>query len=331
MKKIIFILAICFVAAPAFAEVDVYLDYNDVAKTVSVKYTGATPTVKSGMPRAFALDLTIDSPGTFTDIRGYKNDWVHDACGPDEIGESNSLYPGYGIYPARIAIDSTGDVNRWGTPLADDINDPGAGDGLDSQHIVLEFGSLYYGDVNAPLSAGTLCVLDIGNCGDAPSTGYDVTMTDEDDFRGGLVFEDGSPGVVEANVAVCVSEGPPPTCRDMFTTEEQALYDKYVTAGKDPTCWCNQYQCRGDADNAEQDVFIVGTMRIYQNDLNILIPSWKKKPETGADPRADFDHAEQDVFIVGTMSIYQNDLNILIPNWKATTESLDECPSYIAP
>jgi hypothetical protein len=66
---------------------------------------------------------------------------------------------------------------------------------------VLEFGSLYSGDANVPPSSGTLCRLNI-NKGTASGSST-VSMTDEDVYRGGLVFEDGSQGnTSDSNVIV---------------------------------------------------------------------------------------------------------------------------------
>ena len=216
MKKLIFVLAI-FIAAPAFAALDVSL-VDNLNNTVSVVYTGADPCVPAEMPRAFALEITIDDPGYFTDVSGYKNDVVHSANGVDETGESNSLYPGFGIYPARIIWDEVQpeeedrDVNNWGTPIANP-NDPRPGNPMpDSNYVVLEFGSLYYTrwpgavESNAPLASDTLCVLHVNYGG---GTNLNVHMTDEDTFRGGLVFENGDLGVIDANVMVNRYDPPP--------------------------------------------------------------------------------------------------------------------------
>jgi hypothetical protein len=219
MKKIIFVLAICFIAVPAFA-VDVSLvDNIESDGTISVVYTGADANATSTMPRAFALDITIDSPGTFTDVLGYKNDWAHDANAEDETGESNSLYPGYGIYPARITwlpseAQKPRKVDSWGTPLALTTDPGGAGTGLNTGHLVLELGSLYYDnpesteDSNTPRAEGTLCKIAV-TCGEAPPEGLNIHMTDEDIYRGGLVFEDGSLGEIDANIAICGGSPPP--------------------------------------------------------------------------------------------------------------------------
>ena len=209
MKKIIFVLAICFIAAPAFAEVAVTLDFNEPANTVTVKYSGADPCNPAEMPRAFALDLTIDSPGVFTGISGYKAESFQLDVDENDTGESNSLFPGFGIYPARIKWwlkpgDDACDVNSWGSPLADNVNDPGAGTGIGTGHIVLEFASLYYNkegaaESNAPEPNGTLCVLGVTNSG---GSNLNLHMIDEDTYRGGLVFEDGSTDDIDVNMIV---------------------------------------------------------------------------------------------------------------------------------
>ena len=195
MKKLILILAIALCASQALAVLDV--NVAKVGSTVTVYYAGAG-TSEATRPRAFALELTLDGTGTFDSFASYKT------------GESTAASPGYGIYPATIIIDSAGNVTDDGTPLAAS-GDPGAGDGLASSHIVLEFGSLYYGEPNAPLTAGTLCVLNI-----TPGTSTQVTMVGEDNFRitdgvddAGVVFEDGS--TYKVNVG---GGGPVPDCWD---------------------------------------------------------------------------------------------------------------------
>jgi len=155
-----------------------------------------------------------------------------------------------------------------------------------------------------------------------------VCISLEVDYRGGIVGSgdlttniDGG-NTCEDITAVGV------VCRDEFTPTEQALYDRYVTAGKDPTCWCWQYQCRGDGDNVEEGAFII--YRIFNNDLTTLLNSWAKTPETGADPCADYDHAEEGAFII--YSVFNADLTLLLNNWATSTAeqaTIGDCPSYL--
>jgi hypothetical protein len=168
---------------------------------------------------------------------------------------------------------------------------------------------------------------------EAPTTttitlsGSGTVTIDEDTLRGGIVGYDGAMEI--SGLPLQVDLGTTPTCRDNFGATAQALYDRYVNEGADPSVWCNQYQCYGDANDAEETIFLTGTFRVYQQDLNILVASWKKVPENGADPRADFNHAEETIFLTGTFSVYQQDLNKLVTNWKATTADLavlGNCP-----
>ena len=310
MKKLIFVLAI-FIAAPTFAALDVSLvDNGD--DTISVVYTGADANAASTMPRAFALQITIDSPALLT---GPPTDFFEGECNTplDERG--------YGIYPARITIDTEGDVTDWGNPLADQ-SDPGHGDNLPGRDIVLEFASLYL-DPNVPPAGGVLCTLGV-NCNGATGT-VNIHMVDEDTYRGGLVYEDGSQGDVDDTLPYSCGV----LCRDMFTPTEQALYDRYDAQGNEPLAWCWQYQCHGDADNATESVLFVGDLRIYNNDMTILATNWSGTPEGGANPCADFDHAEESVLFVGNLSVYNNDLTTLATNWKAMDAGLSDCPSYL--
>ena len=285
MKKIIFVLAI-FIAAPAFA-LDVSLVDNEDG-TVSIMYSGADANATSTMPRAFALEITIDSPGTITDVLNYKNDIAHDNNGVDETGESNSVYPGFGIYPAQITwFPPSGgdprDVNEWGSPLANQ-SDPGHGDTLPGANIVLEFGSLYYGDSNEPRAEGKLCDL-VLSCNTGEN--LNIVMVDEDAYRGGLVFEDGTQGDIDSNTIVCdvVDE-----CLNSAATE----YTKWGNYGK-PDCWCYQKNCRGDADGLK--TFLKPVMN---PDLTIFKAAFNKTAAyvqtlvVGSTPGicADFDRAD---------------------------------------
>jgi len=198
MKKLILVLAIAFMACPAFA-----LDVNFVevdSDTVAVVYTDAD---SANLPRAFALKLTMDgTTGTFDVIDNFKDD-----------GESTATVPGFGIFPASITIDSTGNVptGGYGSPLADDVNDAGAaGTGLTTSTVILEFGSLYYGEANAPATSGTLCTLDF-TAGDATQ----IAMVGEVQYRisggnvgAGVVLEDGVTADVSATYDIEVATAP---------------------------------------------------------------------------------------------------------------------------
>ena len=114
------------------------------------------------------------------------------------------------------------------------------------------------------------------------------------------------------------------TCRDLLNATEQALYDRYVTAGQDPTAWCWQYQCRGDVDNATETFF---KYRVYNLDIAELVNNWKAKIDT-ANPCADIDHGSETFF---KYRVYNLDIAEMVNNWKAKDVDLADCPTYLAP
>jgi hypothetical protein len=190
MKKLVLILAV-LIATPALAlQIDLYAHAGGV---VDVNYSGADP---CNPPRAFALDVTVTGDATVSLSGGYKTD-----------GESTDSSRGYGIYPARILIDSNGDPISYGNPEADPC-DPGAN--KSPSHLVLEFGSLYVGDNNAPVvegvTEGRLCQLTVV-CG---SLDANLVVTAETTYRGGVLLEDGTDvsGSASAEIQVCAIADP---------------------------------------------------------------------------------------------------------------------------
>jgi hypothetical protein len=194
MKKLILVLAIALMASPTFA-LTVALSRVGSSTTVDVTYTDACST---NLPRAFAMDVTITSPGLIANVVNYKTN-----------GESTSASRGYGIYPARIDINTGGVVQGWGTPLADG-NDPGmtSGIGIGHNRVFLEFASLYYNkDVNAPATSGTLCSLII-NPGTASSP-LNIRAIGETTYRGGVVLENGDTFALDVNTLYTVAASLP--------------------------------------------------------------------------------------------------------------------------
>lgn len=242
MKKLVILLAV-LVAVPAFAlEVTLTKD-GDV---VTVGYTGADP---CNPPRAFALDLEVVGTGSAT------ISLVADSYKLD--GESTAASRGYGIYPARIDINSvTGIPAAYGTPLADPC-DPGADES--GTHLVLEFGSLYVGDANAPVvtgvTDGNLCeILVVCGTGNA-----NLVMAAEVTYRGGVLLEDGTDASASATaeIELCAGEGPCLVVGQVVGGNliTQAMYDLWVLKGE-PESWCYECHSKGDIND---DCAIDGT------------------------------------------------------------------------
>jgi hypothetical protein len=295
MKKLILVLAIALMAVPAMA-LDVYM--TNSGTTLTVAYKNADP---ANLPRAFALKIVLDGTGTFNlnGISGFKTG--------ESVSTTKGGTPGYGIFPARINIASTGTVNSYGNPLADS-NDAGAtGTGLGTNTVVLEFGSLYYGDVNAPATSGTLCSLTF-----TKGTATKATLSTEATYRGGIVLEDGT-AVTDSNEVVFVTD-----CLSPSATE----YNKWVDYGK-PDCWCFRKQCRGDADGAK-----TLTKPVMSPDLTIFKAAFNKSKAdvklvvSGGKPGicADFDHKD-----TLTKPVMSPDLTIFKEYFNDADGSVPQC------
>lgn len=195
MKKLILVLAIALMATPAFA-LDVALVRNGA--NIDVVYTG-NGTTQATRARAFALDLQFSNSALFTGLVGgsYKAN-----------GESTAASPGYGIYPAKIQIDSAaGTVTSYGAPDACATDPLGPGNGFGTSRVILEFASLYYGEANAPAASGTLCSLTVNANGASNPV---VTMSDELTYRGGVVYENGGQDATAADKSFTYTTATPP-------------------------------------------------------------------------------------------------------------------------
>jgi len=168
MKKII-VLAVILFAVPAMAAVTITVVDNGNS-TASIQY--------SGLARAFALDIQVDSGATITAVSG-----------------ANASF---NIYPGTIVINSSGVITNTGSPIAPP-SAKGALGGLGTDGITIEMGSLYkIGTDPAPPSSGTLLTIqtDKACC---------VTVT-ENAVRGGVVLENATHATVIINDG-CITGG----------------------------------------------------------------------------------------------------------------------------
>lgn len=255
MKKLILVLAICLIASQSFG-VSISLVRQGTTNVFDVQYSGNGTTAATRI-RGLAIDLTVDNSATFTSFvpSSYKT------------GESTASSRGYGIYPATIVIDSTGAVTNSGTPLAA-AGDPGAGTGLTTNHIVLEFGSLYFAEANAPAASGTLCSINLNR--PVTSSTTTVTMQAEATYRGGVVMEDGSQSNASATGTLAflpdVTLPSPPTALVPATgsTKVYKLTDLSWTAGAGATSYDVYFGTvlPATATNVTTTSFDTGTMAV---------------------------------------------------------------------
>jgi hypothetical protein len=169
-------------------------------------------------------------------------------------GESTSTAKGYGIFPSSFASSIDPEDPDWDssnyTPLGkkDDYPDDTL-DGLDSNGITIELGSLYE-DGNEPDDSGKLLEIVLEN------DEFDKICIELNQIRGGIVLEDGN-APVTTNLPYCYeavdcliggnADVPPGSGSE---------YNAWVQWGK-PECWCYKYQCRGDIDGKQTGPFIV--------------------------------------------------------------------------
>lgn len=179
MKKLLLVLAILAITAPAFAEVKItceqkpWLGFGGKtdANLVTVYYDA---TSEANNVRAFGLEITLtDTVGTdnavFASVEGY------------HAGENDAVNKGFGIFPGTIQIDGAGNPTSWGTPVAPSTDPGAAGTGLGTNKIVVEMGSLYTG-ANSPPKSGVLLKFRVNN------KVADITIS-ENTERAGLVME----------------------------------------------------------------------------------------------------------------------------------------------
>ncbi|MBL7153574.1 MAG: hypothetical protein ISS79_07635 [Phycisphaerae bacterium] len=300
--KMILTLAVLLLAAPAWADVEIVLtDLGD--GEIEVKYVNT----EGERVRAFALNITTKG-GNIIGIDNYS------------IGDNVG---GYGIFPGsfgdNITVNATtGNVDSWVgspdpyTPIAPS-DDPEALDGLDSNGVTIEMGSLY-DDAPPDELEGVLCTVTVDE---------DVTeiCAEGNAIRGNVVLESAAE-VIPAKVCITIVTEAVPN-----TPEYAKQYAQWVALGK-PDCWGNDYgdatkdatgnQCYGDAAG---NVYRKGQI-VFSADLARLVASWGAKiGDANLDPCADFAHQ---TYRKGQV-VFSADLSILVTNWQAKSLPGD-CP-----
>ena len=306
MKNLIMTLvAVALLATPAWAVTITLEDLGD-----GVIQIGYDATDEAELVRAFALDITA-TDGNIIDINDY-------SVG-DDIG-------GYGIFPgnfaaAPIAVNpTTGLVDNWEvagyTPVAP-AGDPDALGDIPGPGITIEMGSLY--ETAGPGDTGILCTITV----DCDVTEVCVTGNA---IRGNVVLESAAEATLPAE-PVCI-QGAPTFCGDICYPQlgthaaGRADFEAYMAEDKDPSCWCNPYQCDGDADNATETFF---KYRVFGNDLALVVENWRRKIDhADIDPCADFDHKSETFF---KYRVFGDDLALVVENWRKKDADLaGDCP-----
>lgn len=243
-----------------------------------------------------------------------ENSWVHDnndfgirvVLGGGQISNCTVVGNSVGI-SAASALPSVTNCIVW----SNDVNDV-EGNTILTYSCISDCNEL--GDPNKHNICGDPCFVDI----DANDLHLDANSTciDAGDPNGdyaGQTDIDGNCRDVNG-----VDIGADEICLpSTYTT-----YTDWVDLGK-PACWCQSYQCDGDADGSTEDP---NNYRIYENDIHLIIANWKKKiDDETLDPCADIDH--KDSGLPFKYRVYTNDLSIVTANWKKTDAQLGgDCP-----
>jgi len=116
--------------------------------------------------------------------------------------------------------------------------------------------------------------------------------------------------------------GGPIPLADCFPSS-YSTYNDWVTLGK-PNCWCDPYQCDGDADGVTSGFPF--NYRIFTGDLALIVANWQKKADDlTLDPCADIDH--EDSGFPFYYRVFTGDLSILVANWQKKDANLaGNCP-----
>ena len=206
MKRMILVLAMLVLSAPAMADVVIGLVATPTG--FNVTYDANT---EDGLVRGFALTLSISGGATMT------------AVTPAIVGESTEGNLGYGIFPGSITIVGNA-VTDDGTPAATV---------LPASSVIIEMGSLYVdGDVNAPGKTGVLCSVAVSGSGT-------VTVAEEP-IRGGVVMEDPTETpVVNVSASVVAPLVVGPTCQDYNVDKLRGLATNNIVNAADVTSLVN--------------------------------------------------------------------------------------------
>jgi len=190
MKKIVVLLAVVALAAPAFAQdVEINLSTRVVGPQIFVD-VNYDATAAGQLVRGFSFDVEVDNGAGILAVEGYKGQGdPTDVMSSSDPGKT----VGYGIYLGTMTFDVTDPLNPLitaeGSPVANGPDSLSGGLlGASIPGITVECGSLYDPTVpvDAPTAAGTLFTVEVNKLVTA------MTLTADEDTRGGIVMEDGT-------------------------------------------------------------------------------------------------------------------------------------------
>jgi hypothetical protein len=254
MRKLCFVLTALLLTVPAFADISITCEQAGVSDpNVEISYS----TSDGNLPRAFGLDISVDSGATIDSIS------YTDPC--------------FWVYPGTIDI-SGGTVNSYGTPVAPN-EAPGAQGDLGSGAITIEMGSLYAAEdpnhTGPPAGSGVLLTIVV-------SADCNVTVSGNA-ARGNVVLENTDAAVTDLPSSCEVTLAPLGPCPftvgstiggDVITQDMRDMWEALTEA--EQKVWCNECFSWGDTNN--------DCVLDYGNDVTTL----KTAYNTGYQAVADF-------------------------------------------
>jgi hypothetical protein len=303
MRKLCFVMTALLLTASAYAGVTISCEQvgNPADGIVEVSYEA---TDDANLPRAFGLDITLDSDANIVEI------------------VSGSASDDYWVYPGTIVITS-GSVTNQGTPVAPDT-DPGALGGVGTGGMTIEMGSLYNDPCDPehqdpPGLTGVLFQFKVSdNC--------HVTIAGNS-ARGNVVLESTEEATDVTYTGCDIVKGVPDCWPEGSSKAE------WDSVGK-PDCWCienNPRQCHGDADGASEGKNSYWTANA---DLGVLLAAWNK-PYSAIEGQsynsvplicADFDHLSEGK---NSYRVANTDLGILLKNWNINNKPDPNCANVL--
>ena len=295
MKKLIFILALLLMAAPAWSQVtidvnatDTWNDEDDPNRSWAYLQFKYEADLEDELVRAFALEISVSGPNGVID-------WIWSENGAYEVAP--------GGVDGIVAEFGEEDTDPWITEQASLYN-LDEEDGIQPDSNGLLFGIEVIGDQGT-----SICV--------------DVELNA---IRGGIVMEDATApdGAITAD----------PCCVALAEKEEELCYagqpdfDEWESVGS-PDSWCNPRQCHGDADGIENSYGRGQSAWVSTEDVAILTKGYRQEysgdPSVdGTDPdsdpdtwiAADFDHINNSYGRGQSARVSTEDVSILTAHYR---------------
>ena len=288
MKKVFLVLAVLFLASPAWAAVTISCSVD--SNCVTVDYNNTEP----NHVRGFGLDITVDNGAKITAVTSFVAD--------------------YNIYPGSIDINGqTGDVDANGSPIGDavkypNVTQPGVGFG----GVTVEMGALYEGgpaSVNAPADDGILFKVYVDK---------DCNVT----IAGNVARAGG--GIVMENPQASSNDNLPISCQLLFGECYTGPDVTEWRAVGSPDSWCAPRQCHGDADGDSEELIRNVWVDVGGADVLVLLSGYNDSiyvdPATDPWIAADFDHATEELIRNVHVRVGSADVQVLLAYYNDTED-----------